>query len=132
MTNPIDDAALGEAAALFKVLSDPNRLRIFNVLMAGDTCNCEMAEMLDTPANLLSHHLRVLRKAGLISSRRDSIDGRWIYYSVNKEAVTRWHGWLSMFFDPARVQKRKVLCGPEGDQARMTESVFITKEIELQ
>ncbi len=128
MDNPVNEARLGEAAALFKVLSDPNRLRIFNVLMAGDTCNCEMTDMLDIPANLLSHHLRVLRKAGLISSRRDSIDGRWIYYSVTKEAVTRWYGWLNMFFDPDRVQERKTLCGPEGDQTRITTSIFVTQE----
>ncbi len=124
----IDETALSDAAAIFKVLSDPNRLRIFNILMDGDTCNCEMTDMLDIPANLLSHHLRVLRQAGLVSSRRDAVDGRWIYYSVNKAAIAHWHTWLKTFFDPERVKERNNLCGPEGGQTRMTTSIFITQE----
>ena len=49
----------------------PNRLRIFAQLMRGDTCNCELVEQLAMPANLLSHHLRVLSEAGLVDARRD-------------------------------------------------------------
>lgn len=105
---------LNQAAILFKALSDPNRLSILDVLMQGDSCNCELKEKLGLPPNLLSHHLRILREAGLISSRRDIIDGRWIYYSVDREMVTRWQGWFGQFFDLARIQERPVLCGPEG------------------
>ena len=67
-----------EVAAVLKALSDPNRLRILAELMNGDTCNCELAEHLDLPANLLSHHLKVLSQAGLVNARRDRLDGRWI------------------------------------------------------
>jgi DNA-binding transcriptional ArsR family regulator len=65
---------------------------------------------------LLSHHLRVLRQVGLINSRRDAVDGRWIYYAVNKETVTHWRAWFNEFLDPARIQPRATLCGPEGQQ----------------
>jgi ArsR family transcriptional regulator len=109
-----DEQALQETAAVLKALSDPNRLRIFDLLMQGDTCNCELNEKLGLPPNLLSHHLRVLRQAGLVDSRRDAIDGRWIYYAVNKKAVAGWRAWFGEFLDPARVQERAVLCGPEG------------------
>lgn len=106
-----------EAVALLKALADLNRLRIFDVLMQGDSCNCELNDKLGLPPNLLSHHLRVLRQAGLVRSRRDALDGRWIYYAVNKKVVADWWDWFNQFLDPARVQERAVLCGPEGQQA---------------
>ena len=100
--------------ALRKALADPNRLRSFDLLMQGDSCTCELGEKLGLPPNLLSHHLRVLRQAGLVRSRRDAMDGRWIYYAVHKEVVTLWRAWFNAFLDPARIQERPVLCGPEG------------------
>lgn len=109
----LNETELQEITAVLKALSDPNRLRIFAELMSGDSCNNELMETLDLRANLLSHHLRVLSKAGLITSRRDQIDGRWIYYSVDREAAAQWHQWFGIFFDPNRIQKRTV-CGPEG------------------
>ncbi len=101
------------ATAVFKALSDPNRFRIFAELMSGDSCNCELRDRLDLAPNLLSHHLKVLEGAGLVSSRRDVIDGRWVYYTVNRSNIAGWHHWLASFFDPARIQTRP-LCGPEG------------------
>ncbi len=109
-----NEASLNQAAALFKALADPNRLRILDTLMQGDTCNCELTEQLGLSANLLSHHLRALRQAGLVNSRRDAVDGRWIYYAADKEAVAHWQSWLSRFLDPNRIQERRALCGPEG------------------
>ncbi len=113
---PQNESTLAQAAALFKALADPNRLRILDTLMQGDTCNCELIEKLGLSANLLSHHLRTLRKAGLVNSRRDAIDGRWIYYAVDREAVAHWQSWFSEFLNPNRIQERQALCGPEGLQ----------------
>jgi ArsR family transcriptional regulator len=112
----VGEQSLEEVAAILKSLADPNRLRIFDILMQGDSCNCELNEKLGLPPNLLSHHLRVLREAGLVRSRRDAVDGRWIYYAVNKKVVTHWRAWFNEFLDPARVRERVVLCGPEGQQ----------------
>ena len=102
-----------EATAVLKALGDPNRLRIFATLMAGDSCNCELRETLNLAPNLLSHHLRALEKAGLVHSRRDRVDGRWVYYSVNRVAAAHWQSWFHEFLDPTRIQERP-LCGPEG------------------
>jgi ArsR family transcriptional regulator len=102
-----------EVIAVFKALGDPNRLRIFAALMEGDSCNCELRDSLDLAPNLLSHHLRALEKSGLVHSRRDQLDGRWIYYSVDRQAAAHWQEWLSTFLDPGRIQDRP-LCGPEG------------------
>jgi DNA-binding transcriptional ArsR family regulator len=106
-----------EAVAVLQALADANRLRILDLLMQGDSCNCELKEQLGLPPNLLSHHLRALRLAGLVRSRRDAVDGRWIYYVVSKETLARWRDWFQAFLDPARVRERLVLCGPEGQQA---------------
>ncbi|GAB4267173.1 MAG: hypothetical protein Kow0080_09040 [Candidatus Promineifilaceae bacterium] len=109
----MDEQDLAAKTAVFKALSDPNRLRIFAALMAGDTCNCELKEQLGLAPNLLSHHLKVLENAGLVTSRRDTVDGRWIYYKANRQILAQWHEWLTVFFDPKRVEARP-LCGPEG------------------
>jgi ArsR family transcriptional regulator len=108
-----DEAQWDEATAVLKALSEPNRLRIFATLMAGDSCNNELQEKLGLAPNLLSHHLRALENAGLIHSRRDRVDGRWIYYSVDRATAGRWQAWFGHFLDPARIQQRPV-CGPEG------------------
>ncbi len=108
---------LEEAVVVLQALADANRLRILNVLMQGDSCNCELNERLGLPPNLLSHHLRALRQAGLVRSRRDAVDGRWSYYVVSKDTLAHWQGWFQEFLDPARVRKRLVLCGPEGQHA---------------
>lgn len=110
---PENETESAELTAVLKALVEPNRMRIFAELMQGDSCNCELQERLGLAPNLLSHHFRILEKAGLVHSRRDKIDGRWIYYSVDREAAARWHTWFNRFLDPARIQERSV-CGPEG------------------
>ena len=107
------DVATTEAVAVLKALGDPNRLRIFAALMNGDTCNGELVTQLELAPNLLSHHLKVLSEAGLISARRDRVDGRWVYYSVVPAAAAHWQRWFASFFDPAKIGSRQV-CGPEG------------------
>jgi ArsR family transcriptional regulator len=114
----MNDNALFEAAPMLKALAEPTRLRIFAQLMDGDTCNCELVERLGVPANLLSHHLRVLSEAGLVNARRDRLDGRWVYYSADREAVARWRAWFDEFLDPARIHYRAP-CGPEGQPVAM-------------
>jgi len=108
-----DDSTIDEAIVMLKALAEPNRLRIFATLMTGDSCNNELGEELGLAPNLLSHHLRVLEKTGLVHSRRDQVDGRWIYYSVDRGAAGQWQAWFAHFLDPARIQQRPV-CGPEG------------------
>lgn len=122
---PENEADLAEIATVLKALGEPNRLRIFAELVKGDTCNAELTEQLGLPANLLSHHLRVLSEAGLVTSRRDRIDGRWIYYSVDREATARWQQWFSTLLDPSRIRERTV-CGPEGQLVDL-EQVDVTK-----
>jgi ArsR family transcriptional regulator len=97
-----------------KVLAEPKRLLIFHLLMEGVQCNCELGGNLDMAPNLISHHLRVLREAGLVDMERDAVDGRWIYYSVNRKALTELNQAFGGFFDPQRIKPRRLTCGPQG------------------
>lgn len=86
-------------------------------MMDGDTCNCELVERLGIPANLLSHHLKALSEAGLVSGRRARVDGRWIYSSVKREAVALWRNRYCEFLGSARIHERTPY-GPEGQGAQ--------------
>lgn len=111
--------------AALKALAEPTRLRIFNALMEGDSCNCELTEQLGLSPSLLSHHLRVLRRAGLVTARQDTVDGRWIYYAVAREMAATLHRRLDQLLDPARIPQRAALCGPEGKQQEEMTAVTI-------
>ena len=110
ISSPIDLKRLAEQ---LKVLAELNRLLILNLLMEGVQCNCELGDALQMPPNLISHHLIVLRKAGLVEMERDALDARWMYYSVNRSALEELNTSFGAFFDPARIQPRRLTCGPQ-------------------
>jgi ArsR family transcriptional regulator len=81
---PISEAALdpaqaAEGAAVFKALSDPSRLRLMSIIAAagGEICVCDFTGQFDLSGPTISHHLRVLREAGLVDCERR---GTWVYY----------------------------------------------------
>jgi len=106
-----------ELARILKALADPSRLRIFNMLMEGVQCNCEIAQRLGFTLSLISYHLRVLQEAGLVQSERDTQDARWIYYSVNQEMLTRLDAGMRRLLDVQRIKPRLPSCGPRSCQA---------------
>ncbi|MGV8049068.1 MAG: ArsR/SmtB family transcription factor [Anaerolineaceae bacterium] len=95
-----------------KVIGEPNRLLLLEKIIQGIQCNCELGDALQMAPNLISHHLTVLREAGLIETERDPIDSRWVYYSVNPQAMEELRSLFGGFFDANRVQPRKLTCGP--------------------
>jgi len=74
-----------EYPLLFKVLSDPNRIKILELLIKGDTCGCTLIDKLPISQPTLSYHLKMISKAGLVTSKKE---GTWIKYFVNKEKLT--------------------------------------------
>lgn len=72
------------AVQRFKALGDPTRLHILHVLADGGRCVCEIQGHVDVAANLLSHHLKVLREAGLVVAERR---GRWIHYQLDSAGL---------------------------------------------
>jgi ArsR family transcriptional regulator, arsenate/arsenite/antimonite-responsive transcriptional repressor len=77
--------AAATIAPMFKALGDPVRLRLLSMIASTDeACVCDLTDGFDVSAPTISHHLRVLREAGLVDSERR---GTWVYYWIRPEAV---------------------------------------------
>ena len=109
---------LESLASKLKALSDPTRLSILDLLMEGVQCNCELSDQLGISLSLISHHMRVLREAGLVNGERDHQDARWIYYSVDTVALDQLKGRLNHLLDARRMKPRVPSCGPRGHEMR--------------
>ncbi|WP_392544039.1 ArsR/SmtB family transcription factor [Oryzobacter telluris] len=84
--NALDAGQAESAAAVFKALGDPVRLRIFSLIASapnGELCVCDVLDV-GVSQPTVSHHLRKLREAGLLTSRKD---GTWVHYRVAPEAL---------------------------------------------
>ena len=101
-----------EVNSLFRVLGNSNRLKLFNILMTGVHCNCELSSQTGMAINLISHHLKVLQEAGFVKSERGDTDGRWIYYSVDQEKIQAIQAGMKAFFDLERISNREPVCPP--------------------
>lgn len=64
---------------IFKALSDENRIRIFKMLRSGEKCACKLLEELNISQPTLSHHMKILCDAGIVSGRKV---GKWMHYSI--------------------------------------------------
>jgi DNA-binding transcriptional ArsR family regulator len=85
---------VGQTADLLKVISEENRLKILCTLKTGERCVCDIWQDLDIPQNLASHHLKVLKDAGLIGWRKDGLK---MIYSINKKEMTKLNSLLNNF-----------------------------------
>src|SRR5579864_75653 len=81
-------------AQVAKAVGDPVRLQLVDVLRkhAGKVCVCELVPLFDLSQPTVSHHLKVLRDAGIVGSERQ---GLWAYYFVIPEALKELSGWLN-------------------------------------
>nr|WP_245745900.1 metalloregulator ArsR/SmtB family transcription factor [Nocardia altamirensis] len=80
MTAPLSHDAAVELAAAFKALADPVRLRLLSLIASRpgeEVCVCELTPQFEQSQPTISHHLKVLREAGLIDCERR---GTWVYY----------------------------------------------------
>jgi ArsR family transcriptional regulator len=100
-------------ARVLKALSDPTRLSVFDMLMEGVQCNCEIGERLGLSLSLISHHVRILREAGLVQAQRDPDDARWIYYSIDRQALAELNQAVGHLLNVERIQPRQPSCGPK-------------------
>jgi ArsR family transcriptional regulator len=91
-TAPLPMEARGDLAARFKALADPTRVAIVNRLAAADeVCVCDLNSAFDLSQPTISHHLRILREAGLVESSRR---GTWAYYRLVPESIEALRGAL--------------------------------------
>jgi ArsR family transcriptional regulator len=89
----VERAEAIELAAVAKALGDPIRLQLVDVLRkhAGKVCVCELVPLFDVSQPTVSHHLKILRDAGIVGSERR---GLWAYYYVRPGALEALSGWL--------------------------------------
>ncbi len=73
-----------KTANLFKALADENRLQIMEILKDGEKCACKLLEALQISQPTLSHHMKILCDAELVSGRKE---GKWMYYSISKAGI---------------------------------------------
>lgn len=84
---PLSPSQAVELARVFKAMGDPVRLRLLSLIAShegGEACVCDLSGVFDLTGPTISHHLKVLREAGLITGERR---GTWIYYRVQPEAL---------------------------------------------
>ncbi len=89
----VDRDQAASIAEVAKALGDPVRVQLIDVLRthAGKVCVCELVPLFDLSQSTVSHHLKVLRQAGLVGSERQ---GLWAYYYVIPERLQELSDWL--------------------------------------
>jgi ArsR family transcriptional regulator len=98
------DVQPSDAGALLKVLGEPLRWEIVRRLALEDLCTCHLAADLDAAQPLLSHHLRVLRQAGVVRTERA---GAFTYYMLDRDVVGELAGALGeLAAEPAQRRRR--------------------------
>ena len=93
---PLNEAAAAGLAQSFRALGDPVRLRLVSLIGAhqgGEACVCDLTSAFNLTQPTISHHLKVLREAGIIDSQRR---GTWVYYRLVPAALERMSALLSV------------------------------------
>jgi len=80
-----------ENSKILKAVSDPNRLKIIDILSCGERCACDILEHFNFTQPTLSHHMKVLIDCGIVDFRKE---GTWNYYSLNRANCNK----LMLFF----------------------------------
>jgi ArsR family transcriptional regulator, arsenate/arsenite/antimonite-responsive transcriptional repressor len=96
VSEPLSSAEAGGLAVLFRAIGDPVRLRLLSLIAShegGEACVCELTAAFDLTGPTISHHLKVLREAGLIGSQRR---GTWVFYWINPDLLARMSGVLDV------------------------------------
>jgi ArsR family transcriptional regulator len=89
LSAPLEEDPAVDLARVFKALGDPVRLRLLSLIASragGEICVCDLTPAFDLSQPTISHHLKLLRRAGLIDSERR---GTWVYYRLVPETTDR-------------------------------------------
>ena len=95
------------AAQIFHALSDPIRVEVVTSLLGGERCVCELMDDLALAQSRLSWHLKTLADAGIITGRRE---GRWVYYSLDADALGEAREILGAIKPTARRLPTRAVC----------------------
>ncbi|SES42491.1 transcriptional regulator, ArsR family [Streptomyces sp. yr375] len=89
LTAPLDEDQAADLAKVFKALGDPVRLRLLSMIASragGEVCVCDLTPAFELSQPTISHHLKLLKQAGLIDSERR---GTWVYYRLLPQTTDR-------------------------------------------
>jgi len=89
-------AGLSQTVEFLKIISEENRLKILCLLREEEKCVCDIWQYLDLAQNLTSHHLKVLKNFGLVSSRQEGLKA---IYSINKRVVKKYSKLLNNYLN---------------------------------
>jgi ArsR family transcriptional regulator len=78
---------LSQTIEFLNIISEENRLKIICLLKKEEKCVCDIWQYLNLPQNLISHHLKVLRNFGLVSSKQEGLK---VIYSINKKIIKKY------------------------------------------
>jgi ArsR family transcriptional regulator, arsenate/arsenite/antimonite-responsive transcriptional repressor len=96
---PLSHEQASGIAPMFKALGDPVRLRLMSLIASTtEACVCDLTERFEVSSPTISHHLRVLREAGLVDCERR---GTWVYYWVRPEALRQLAALLEVAAPPS-------------------------------
>ena len=98
-----------ELADIFKALGDETRLTIVQLLVGRELCVCDILDSFVMSQPAISHHLKILRQAGVV---RDKREGKWIYYSLNPSTLDLLGGVLCSLKRDADKKCRTGRCSP--------------------
>jgi ArsR family transcriptional regulator len=96
-----------EIAEILKALGDPVRLEIVKLLLGKELCVCDIQDAFNVSQPTISHHMKVLKHARLVSDVRE---GKWIYYSLNPETLKCVSGLLQEFTGKSVTKERHRTC----------------------
>lgn len=94
-------------------VADPTRFAVLGQLRRQDQCVCHLVEELGLKQSVVSHHVGVLRRAGLITSYPHPTDRRWLYYRLNRDALAGLSNQLGWLLDTSDYDPTPLPCGAD-------------------
>lgn len=94
-------------------LADPTRLAILALLRERDQCVCHLVARLELKQSIVSHHVGILRRAGLVRSYPHATDRRWLYYRLDRDVLAEVAGQLGWLLDDGDYDPTPLPCGAD-------------------
>ena len=89
-------------AAMFKAFGDENRIQILQLLKDGEKCACHLLEEMKITQPTLSHHMKLLCDAGIVTGRKE---GKWMHYSISKKGLREMEKYLAQLIPEKKREK---------------------------
>ena len=89
-------------AAMFKAFGDENRIQILQLLKDGEKCACRLLEEMKITQPTLSHHMKLLCDAGIVTGRKE---GKWMHYSISEKGLREMEEYLAQLIPEKKSEK---------------------------